>query len=245
METRKSNKPEWPPKYTIKKSRRARYVKLKASVHYGLEVVVPTRFNQKHLPEILETNKIWILKQLEKIEAELQELNDAGLPEEISLPIAHHVWKVFYVHTDNKKLQLLARPGQELVLLGNVSNRKMCETLLLSWVKKQAQVHLPKLLDEVSDEVDLPYSRLSIRSQRSRWGSCTQAKAINLNYKLMFLPAYLVKHIMIHELCHTRHMNHSTRFWRLVASFDDAWEKNSRETRRADKFIPTWAVNIF
>jgi predicted metal-dependent hydrolase len=237
--------PHWPPPFTLKKSKRVRFVKLKASVHAGLELVVPLRFNQKYIPKILEANKEWIIKQLDKIQLERDNISNAAMPEEIAFPALGQIWKISYITSNNKKLQLLSRPHKELVLLGNITNRSACEKLLLGWVKKMARTHLPELLEEISEEIGLRFSSVNIRSQRTRWGSCTTTKVINLNFKLLFLPAHLTKHIMLHELCHTRHMNHSPRFWRLVASFDPDWEKYSHETRAADQFLPLWAVNIF
>jgi predicted metal-dependent hydrolase len=235
---------DWPPPFTLKKSPRARYVKLKASVNHGLEVVVPLRFNQKYIPEIFEENRVWISKQLAKIESELLVLSQQVLPTEITFPIINRTWNIFYIKSSNK-LQLLKRPQQELVLLGNIDNKSAARKLLLNWVKEQARLHLPSLLQALSDEVKLPFKSVTIRNQKSRWGSCTSNKAINLNFKLLFLPNYLVKHIMIHELCHTKQLNHSAKFWRLVANYDPQWEALSKETRAADKFIPGWAVNIF
>ncbi len=237
--------PSWPPDYHLKRSRRSHYVKLKTSMKNGLELIVPMRFNERHIPHILETNKEWIQKQLTKIHKELKTIREADLPEEISFPIARQKWKVQYVQSNNKHLQVIARPQKELVLLGNVANKKAVYKLLLAWVKQQSQLHLPKLLDELSEETGLKYHRISIRSQRTRWGSCTYRKIINVNFKLVLLPNHLVRHILIHELCHTRYMNHAPRFWRLVASFDKDWEQYSRETRVADQLLPLWIVNLF
>jgi predicted metal-dependent hydrolase len=71
----------------------------------------------------------------------------------------------------------------------------------------------------VSIQTSLPYNRVSIRGQKTRWGSCSSDKNINLNYKLLFLEPEFVKYIIIHELCHTIHLNHSREFWQLVGDF--------------------------
>jgi predicted metal-dependent hydrolase len=236
------HKLNWPPEFTLKKSVRARHVRLKASVQHGLELVVPMRFNQKRIPEILEVNKLWIEKQLDKIQQERKDIEAATLPAEIIFPVTGQSWKINYIQSDNKKLQILMRPQQELVLLGNISNKDVCKKLLLSWTLNQAKIYLPLVLQELSEQTRLPFKTVSIRNQRSRWGSCSSEKMINLNYKLLFLPAHLARHIIIHELCHTVHMNHSSKFWRLVSTFDCDWKSNSQDTRRAEKYIPLWAT---
>ncbi len=100
---------------------------------------------------------------------------------------------------------------------------------------------MPLRLAVLSQQTGLDFSSVSIRNQRSRWGSCSTLKAINLSYKLIYLPVPLLDHIMIHELCHTIHMNHSGKFWRLVAQFDPEWKLHCHETRSGDKYIPLWA----
>jgi predicted metal-dependent hydrolase len=231
----------WPPAFTLKKSPRSRSVKIKASARHGLELIVPMRFNQKSIPEILESNKAWIEKQLIKIQVELNALDAQVLPTEIILPLLNQTWKIQYIPSNNKKLRLMTRPQQELVLFGNTEDKNLCKTLLGAWVRKQAKIGLPARLAELSLQTRLDYTSITIRSQRSRWGSCSTQKAINLNYKLLFLPVALVDHIIIHELSHTVHMNHSTKFWRLVASLDSQWKYHCHETRHANKYIPLWA----
>ncbi len=232
----------WPPLYTLKRHARARHVKLRASPQQGLEIVVPTRFSVKHVPEILENNKAWIIKKLIEIQANSTLIQNEILPETIALAAFNQCWKIYYVKAKNKRLRMVVRPGEELVLLGDTDNYQDCIKLLMEWVKTMAQKHLVALLDEVSQKINLPYRAVTIRGQRSRWGSCTSEKNISLNYKLIFLPKNLAQHILIHELCHTVFLNHSVKFWRLVASFDPEWKEHEREIKHAEKMIPFWVL---
>jgi predicted metal-dependent hydrolase len=230
----------WPPPYTIKKSAKARHVRLKASVRHGLELIVPARFNPKNIPEILETNKVWIEKQLTKIQLEFQQYQTNQLPLSICLLAINQQWKVTYIKTFSKKIQVLVRPDYELVVMGDIDNKILCQQKLAKWLHSQAILFLTERLYELSVSTGLSYQDVSIRNQKSRWGSCSSAKKINLNHKLIFMPAELADHIIIHELCHTVHMNHSQKFWRLVASLDENWQLNSKSVKRAEKYVPAW-----
>lgn len=230
----------WPPEYTVKKHPRARHVKLKTSMKNGLEIIVPLRFSNKYLPEILETNKAWIQKKLNEILEKQSKVSNESLPEQIQFDALGEIWQVRYIQGHSKKMQLLARSQKEIVLLGDINNKELAKKLLLAWTKEQAKQHLPVLLEKVSKQIQLPYKKVVIRAQKSRWGSCTSEKVINLNFKLLFLPSHLAIHILIHELCHTVHLNHSTKFWRLVASFDPDWKQHDRAIRKADNFMPGW-----
>lgn len=64
---------------------------------------------------------------------------------------------------------------------------------------------------------DFKFNRISVRNQRTRWGSCSKKGNLNFNYRLLMLPQYLADYIIIHELCHLKEMNHSQGFWSLVA----------------------------
>ncbi len=231
----------WPPTFTLKKSALTRHVKLKASAKYGLELCVPMRFNQKLIPSILEANKPWIEKQLAKIQAELAALDAQALPTELYLPALNKRWNIVYIKSDTQKLRLIKRSDHELVLFGNTEAKTLSKNLLNAWVKKQAKIYLTQRITALSIQTGLDFSTVTVRGQRSRWGSCSSKKAINLNYKLLYLPTNLIDHIIIHELCHTIHMNHSGKFWRLVSSFDAQWKTHCREIRHADKHIPLWA----
>ena len=83
---------------------------------------------------------------------------------------------------------------------------------------------------------------MSIRGQRSRWGSCSATGDISLNYQLLFLPPHLLRHVLVHELCHTVELNHSPRFWRTVARFEPDLAALREEMRRSWSHVPGWLL---
>ena len=225
----------WPPAYKIKKHRLARSVKLRTSQKHGLEITIPYRFSLKQIPTILEENKDWVIKQLQQ----LQVKQTASLPLQIDLHAAGESWRVQYMESSGK-LQLIQRPMHEIVLLGKIQDITLCKRKLVAWVKQQAKLQLSKELNRISEATRLPYSGVTFRDQVTRWGSCSTDKSISLNYKLIFLPPVLMQHILIHELCHTKYLNHSDKFWQLVARFDPQWKDHKRALRLAEKFVPDW-----
>jgi predicted metal-dependent hydrolase len=227
---------EWPPPYTIKKHRLARSVKLRASNARGLEITTPFRFNVKHIPDILEQHKGWILNQLSQIAPQQSD----ELPTELILHAFQETWTIDYVASVAKKLKLMERPQRELVLVGPIENKVTCKRLLSRWIKHQASAFLSAQLERISEQVGLRYDKLNIRDQRTMWGSCNAKKNISLNYKLIFLPPELVTYVLIHELCHTKFLNHSIDFWKLVERFDPDWKTHRRGLRHADRYIPAW-----
>jgi predicted metal-dependent hydrolase len=111
---------------------------------------------------------------------------------------------------------------------------------LVPWLTALASRTLALQLDALANELGIDYSRMSVRRQRTRWGSCSTGGTISLNVCLMFQRPDVVRYLMIHELCHRRHMNHSKRFWGLVASFEPAWKPLDVELLQGWRNVPAW-----
>jgi hypothetical protein len=84
--------------------------------------------------------------------------------------------------------------------------------------RSRARVELPGQLLHLAALHGIDVRRVSIRNQRSRWGSCSRQGSISLNWRLVLVPDFVREYVMLHELMHRREMNHSPRFWRLVAA---------------------------
>jgi predicted metal-dependent hydrolase len=230
------------PTYTIKKSSRAKYVKLRVSAQQGLEIVIPTSFDVKEIPSVILRNKKWIEKQFIRLAKSPLANVARALPHQIELTAMRQTWKVSYIESQTA-LRIVTRPHQEIVLLGKIKNVAACKKLLIAWLKNIAKIYLTEKLMQVSKITKLSYNKLTIRNQKTRWGSCTSDKSISLNYKIIFLPPNLATHILIHELCHTVHMNHSSKFWRLVGKFDADCKEHCKIVRQFDDCIPAWTID--
>src|SRR5205085_9394875 len=132
------------------------------------------------------------------------------------------------------------KPNQEIVFVGKMLDKTIYRKKIIHWIKNQARQYLTQLLKTLSQQTHLYFDSVTIRDQKTRWGSCSSDKTISLNYKLIFLPEHLVRHVLIHELCHTIYLNHSDKFWHTVATFDANWREHRRELRKADQYMPVW-----
>ena len=88
-------------------------------------------------------------------------------------------------------------------------------------MRKKAEEYLPRLVQYWSSLFDLPYNKVTISKARSRWGSCSSKRDISLSFYLMLLPAHLMDYVILHELAHTREMNHGSKFWELLNQLTD------------------------
>jgi hypothetical protein len=129
----------------------------------------------------------------------------------------------------------------ELVLPAAVEPVRL-RALLQRWLATRALVALEPGLARLASEMGVGYSRLQIRRQRTRWGSCSTRGTISLNSCLLFQRPEVVRYLMVHELAHVEHMNHSARFWRHVARFEPGWRELDRELVQGWQRVPRWAL---
>ncbi|MGL5318827.1 MAG: M48 family metallopeptidase [Bacteroidales bacterium] len=94
--------------------------------------------------------------------------------------------------------------------------QKVLHNSICRLLRHEAKKYLPKRLLELASKHQFEVTGVTINSSRTRWGSCSSARKINLSLYMMLLPDHLIDYILLHELCHTREMNHSTRFWNLL-----------------------------
>jgi predicted metal-dependent hydrolase len=90
--------------------------------------------------------------------------------------------------------------------------------LVERWLRHQAAERLPEELRALAARHDIAVTRVSVRDQQSRWGSCSRRGTISLNWRLVQAPSFVREYVLVHELMHRRELNHSARFWRHVAA---------------------------
>ena len=224
---------------TIRRSGRARRVRLRLVPGLGLEVVVPPGFDVRRVDAVLDARRDWIETTAVRLREEGYDLSGLPpeLPDEIAFPAVDERWSVRRVVRSGAAQ---CRENAGSVLLSGPDDPDALIPALQRFVVRRAADLLRPRLEALSAETGLRHQRMCVRSQRTRWGSCTSRGVINLNAKLLFLPPELLRQALLHELCHLRQMNHSDRFWKLVASFEPDWRRLESRLRRGTSHVPAW-----
>jgi predicted metal-dependent hydrolase len=104
----------------------------------------------------------------------------------------------------------------------------------IDYFKKKAQAGLliKEKIKKLNENYGFKFKRVFIRNQKTRWGSCSRDGNLNFNYKMIYLPQELADYIVVHELCHLKELNHSARFWSLVARTVPDYSNRRKELRR-------------
>ncbi len=231
----------WPPPFTLRKSLRARSIRLQICARKGLQLIVPRGFNPQEAGVVLQQHRRWIERAWGRIEPQAGVKKPIRFPEQLQLLALDEVWQVHYYPMDINLVRLQVNAvRKQLTLHGKTSNLSLVRCILLTWLKKRAKHSLILQLEEISKQTGLHYSKVSIRNTTTRWGSCSAKKNISLNCKLLFLPPKLVDHVLLHELCHTVHLNHSRQFWDLVRTFDADCHDLRKQLKQAHRYMPDW-----
>lgn len=169
-------------------------------------------------------------------------MKNKTLPQQIDLHAVALNFRLIYELLWHDATIELQQTDHTLTFVGPIKTWEDCKPLFNRWLTAQSQLYLEPWLKKLSHDSGLKYQNLAFRGQKTLWGSCSNKKNINLNYKLLFLPARLARYVLVHELCHTVHLDHSQRFWSLVARYEPDYRRLKKELRQAECYLPEWMI---
>ena len=233
------------PAFSVRVSDRARHVRLVMTAGGELVVVVPKRFDHRRIPAIVLAKSQWVERARGRVEARraaaAAAVDDPALPERIALRAVGEEWSVEYrAAAAGGRAVAREANGKRLVVSAPAGDEEAARRALVAWVRRRAGRELPGRVEALATLHGFAVDRVTIRHQRTRWGSCSPRGCISLNLRLLFLEPGLVDHVLLHELCHTRELNHSKRFWGLLQGLDPDWAAHRRRTREQWRTLPRW-----
>lgn len=225
-------------RWTVRVSGRARRLSVRIYPGGRVEVVVPPGASPAAVQKFVGTHRQWIQRRVADLSTAAAV--DDSRPVSIKLPAIGRHYAVEYEYAAGSTARVRVAGENVIVVSGPLHDDRAVTTALRDWLGELAQAQFGAELSKVAAECGLHYARAQIRRQRTRWGSCSASGTISLNVSLLFLRPQVVRYLLVHELCHTRHMNHSARFWALVASFEPDYQELDRELLRGWQSVPGW-----
>jgi predicted metal-dependent hydrolase len=207
--------------YTIRRSERARRVRVTVDVARGVEVVLPRRAAEREAAAAIRELRPWIerrVAELERVRAVVSARGDIAPYLGESLRLVRQPGRE-RVHRRGDELLVPARPSEQRLALER-------------WYRRSARAEIAPRLDAACAALGRPYSRLTIRGQRTRWASCSPTGAMSFNWRLLLAPAAVLDYVVWHEVCHLEVMDHSQRFWSLLGRWCPEYRAHSRWLRR-------------
>lgn len=193
----------------------------------GVFATVPTGTTQKEVEKAIETLRPKLLKAKEKAKPKpLIDLNYRIDAEYFKLSLVSGNRERFLSHSELGDMRIICPPNADF---NDAGLQEWLKKVIVEALRRNAKIVLPPRLYMLSMKHGLPYEQLKINSSKGRWGSCSAKKHINLSCYLMLLPSHLIDYVLLHELAHTKEMNHSEKFWALLDKLTDGKAKALRK----------------
>jgi predicted metal-dependent hydrolase len=208
-----------PFEFRVRRSPRARRVRVSVDGSGEVEVVLPKRAPERAAAQAVRELGPWIERRRRTL---------ARAAAEIARPEG----TVPFLGQD---LRLVPQPGRERVHRRGdelLVPKRDTAAALERWYRRQARAEIAPRLDAAVARAGTSYTKLTIRGQRTRWGSCSQTGAMSFNWRLLLAPEPVLDYVVEHEVCHLEVMDHSPRFWMLLESRVPAWRDHAALLRR-------------
>ncbi|MGY8958166.1 MAG: M48 family metallopeptidase [Alphaproteobacteria bacterium] len=189
----------------VRRSPRARRIALRIDPTLGgAELVLPPGAKEAEAIAFATARGEWLLERIDELPRRI------AFRDGVSIPLGGET--VLIQHAPHQKIGV-ERQDSALVVGGREEH---LARRLQDWLRREARRTISPLAWELAGRLDLKPARISIRDQRSRWGSCSSTGALSFNWRLILAPPFVLQYVTAHEVAHMREMNHSPAFWSLV-----------------------------
>ncbi len=224
----------------IRVSARARRLSIRVYPDARVECVVPVRVRPREVEAFIAVHREWI-ESRRALALRNRPEPQPFPPATIELRLTGEQWR----------LQLAGGAGpvrvrestQGILRATGGSGDPKLRTGLRAWLLRAARAPLAPRVATLGSGMGVHYSQISVRRQRSRWGSCSARGTISLNCCLLFQRPEVVDYLIVHELTHVKHMNHSARFWQAVERHCPDWRALDRELVQGWRHVPRWVFS--
>ncbi len=212
--------------YDTRLSTRASRISIKIEPPDKVVVVAPRKASAKTIKRFVESQADWIKAQLIKVKQK-----QLLIESESQVMIFGKNYQKKYQFNPELPIGIFTNqlsiifnfPGadsqQNLTTVNRTLNKTLTKELEI-FLKKTARSYLQKQTKILADKMQVSYHSLTLRNQKTRWGSCSSNGNLSLNWRLVHYPSQIIDYVIIHELAHLTHHNHSKKFWQCVAQHD-------------------------
>jgi predicted metal-dependent hydrolase len=205
--------------YRIRRSPRARRVRVSVDAEAGVEVLLPARAREREAAAAMRELGPWVRRRLAQIARVQGELG-------LGPGIVPYLGRALRLAPEPGRARVTRRGDALLVPAGDPRGA------LERWYRRRARDEIAPRLDAACARAGTGYDRLTIRGQRTRWASCSSAGAMSFNWRLLLAPAPVLEAVVEHEVCHLEVPDHSPRFWDLLLARCPDYRDHQRWLRR-------------
>lgn len=212
--------------YILKQSARIQGIRLEIHGDTGLIVVVPRKYSPAKVTEILQKKSKWILRHLPENKPFQMPLFSKEIDHGERIRYMDKWLKIVISSDGHGKASASLKDNTLFICCGDrQANRSK---ILESWYRQQAYNIFKQKADTFKTAMGLNYRRIVIRGQRKRWASASPVGNLSINWKLLLAPEAVVDYVIMHELAHLKHMNHSKKFWEFLSLYCPKWKEHRK-----------------
>lgn len=213
----------------IRRYKLARRSKISISINGRIRVTIPYYSPDFAVKRLIRENRETIREMLKKYNQSNSYYNGQLIGKSHTLLIQNANTNQINVYIENN--YIIANLPKD-TNINSLLVQNEIRKIVLKILKKQAKAYLPRRITFLAEKYNFEFTKLRLSHTRTRWGSCSSSGTISLNIALMNLPMHLIDYVIIHELCHTRQMNHSQLFWKEVEQYDPEYKKHVEEMKK-------------
>lgn len=202
------------PEIKIKRLRNAKNLRLRVLDNGQVVVTAPILIPQYLINNFIAEHQSWIN---EKVSSSVE--HQETLTESRSALLFHGKEYDFRLRVSTSEKPGVELSGNQIIVTSSSEDHPTVRAILEKWYRQKAKKYFTARLPLLSDLVNKDVKNVSIRSQRTRWGSCSSRDTISLNWRLIMAPLVASDYVIYHELAHLTHLNHSKKFWSLVEDY--------------------------
>ncbi|HEX3028809.1 MAG TPA: SprT family zinc-dependent metalloprotease [Clostridia bacterium] len=199
--------------------RKRKTVVISISHKDGVVITAPNWVTLKEIRELIDRKSRWIMEKLNLLEKEAAN----------NRPKVFETGEVLTYLGENYLIRIAPKKGKvqlngsliEICFIKGVDpvqDKDKIRDKIEVWYKERAKEVFKERIEKFSAELGVKPQKLFVKEQKTRWGSCSSKGNINLNWRLIMAPLGIIDYVIVHELAHLRHMNHSKEFWATVES---------------------------
>ena len=209
----------------IRESRRARRLRLIVSADAPPQLIVPVGTSAREIRRMLRENKTWMERKTAELRRREARRPKLGLAEAGTVPLLGSAVAVRWT----PKGRAVAKLHEGTLRVGG--ERKDAAEAIERWYRREARERIGLVVDREAEVLGVKPTRISVRDQRTRWGSCSSSGALSFSWRLLLMPFDVLDYVVVHELCHLHRLDHSRAFWDLVADARPGYERHVRWLR--------------
>jgi len=210
------------PDYVSIEKRPVKVARVKISPKGEVQIILPNWLPKKYAAQLYSQKRQWIEKKRKEAQKPRPVFKEVGVEEML---LWGDIFDTKYADQDIEHIDKNNKIVYAKILSFDI---EFLKKLYMQIAKK----YLVKRTAYLADAQGFSYCRLTIRGQKTRWGSCSSKGNISLNYKLLKMPPVVSDYIILHELAHTRYLNHSPDFWSLVGHICPEYKEHKTWLKR-------------